>query len=262
VASEREVAEIARLYSLPLEDFTAERNKLAKRLRASGHRAQADEVQKLTKPSLPAWAVNQAVHADPNAAQRLVEAGEQLDLAQAAAVEGDPSKLREAMERHQRAVQAMAEVVDERLRAVGRANPAVHDRVEETLRAVANDAALRTEFSAGRISRDREAVGFGGAATTPTRTRAAKQGKGRDSSAARRKEIARQVERARRTLDAAVKRAERAQVQLDRARRRLEEERKRVEDAGKEQRKREDELTDARAAVAELEDDGDMLSQP
>ena len=50
-----------KLYGLPLERFTEERNALAKRLREEGQRDEAATVSKLRKPSVAAWAVNQIV---------------------------------------------------------------------------------------------------------------------------------------------------------------------------------------------------------
>src|SRR5688500_5633651 len=47
-------SEIDRLYQVPLAEFTAERNALAKR--AGG---QSAEIRALQKPTVPAWAVNQ-----------------------------------------------------------------------------------------------------------------------------------------------------------------------------------------------------------
>ena len=46
--------EIARLYQLPLDEFTSARNALAKRAGSD-----AAGIRALTKPSVPAWAVNQ-----------------------------------------------------------------------------------------------------------------------------------------------------------------------------------------------------------
>ena len=61
--------ETARLYGLPLDEFTAERDAVAKRLRADGEREEAARIKKLRKPSVPAWAVNQAARADAKARQ-------------------------------------------------------------------------------------------------------------------------------------------------------------------------------------------------
>ena len=78
----------ARLYGLPLDEFTAERDALAKRLRADGERDEAALVKKLRKPSVPAWAVNQAVRKDKRAAKALLRAGECLANAQEAMLSG------------------------------------------------------------------------------------------------------------------------------------------------------------------------------
>src|ERR671928_57650 len=45
-----------RLYGLPLEEFTAERDKAARELRREGSKEEADRVKKLKKPSAAAWA--------------------------------------------------------------------------------------------------------------------------------------------------------------------------------------------------------------
>ena len=47
---------IDELYGLPLEDFVAQRDALAKRLRADGDRDAAAAVKKLPKPTRAAWA--------------------------------------------------------------------------------------------------------------------------------------------------------------------------------------------------------------
>ena len=57
------------LYGLPLEDFVAERDALAKRLRGEGRREDAQAVKALAKPTVAAWAVNQAVRARPREAR-------------------------------------------------------------------------------------------------------------------------------------------------------------------------------------------------
>src|SRR5688572_8410062 len=51
--------EMRRLYRLPLGEFTAVRNALAKQLQKKGEGDAANEVKALPKPSVSAWAVNQ-----------------------------------------------------------------------------------------------------------------------------------------------------------------------------------------------------------
>src|SRR3954453_6952632 len=70
------------LYGLALDAFVPERDALAKRLRADGRRDEAAEVKALRKPSVAAWAVNQAVRSQPGAARALWDAGDALIGAQ------------------------------------------------------------------------------------------------------------------------------------------------------------------------------------
>ena len=69
------------LYALPREEFTAARDALAKRLRADKRREEADAVKQLRRPSVAAWAINQAVRRDPDALRELLAAGEALRAA-------------------------------------------------------------------------------------------------------------------------------------------------------------------------------------
>ena len=52
--------EIARLYAVPLAEFTPARNALAARLRKAGQADEAEAVKALRKPTPPVWAINQA----------------------------------------------------------------------------------------------------------------------------------------------------------------------------------------------------------
>jgi hypothetical protein len=204
----------ADLYAVTPDRFVAERNALAKRFRADGDKEQADQVRKLKKPSVSAWAVNAAARADPAAARRLIESGARLAAAQQGAQgKGNGGTLRRAMAGNQAAVEAMMEAVQEALRSEDQDRPAYVDRARETLRAVATDEELRNEFEAGRVVKDREAVGFGSApATGPPRPSA----ETKVSEQARRKQRQR-LKAAERAQATASKRVERARERRDRA---------------------------------------------
>ena len=254
--------EVSRLYSLPLDEFISERDATAKRLGKAGDREQADEVKKLRKPNRPAWAINQAVRADRKAAKRLVKAGEGLDRAQQAALGGKGGeRLRKAMAEQQEAVEQVAEVAAGRLGSKER-TPAVLDRVRETLRAVAADEELRAEFAAGRLIRDREAVGFGGSEPQTVRRRPArrerKAGKkvGREPAReeARLRDARRAVKTAERALRTAGRRVEATDGRRDRAQQALDEAQAAHDEAERARSERERELDDARAVLGELSD--------
>src|SRR3954470_17666996 len=63
------------LYGLALDEFIPARDALAKRLRADGRGEEAEDVAALRKPSVAAWAANQAVRTQPKAARELWAAG-------------------------------------------------------------------------------------------------------------------------------------------------------------------------------------------
>ena len=98
---------VDRLYGLPREEFVGERDALAKELRADGRRDEAAAVKALAKPTVAAWAANQAVRSQKSAARELWKAGDQLSAAQDAllAGKGSGAKLREATEAERAAVE-------------------------------------------------------------------------------------------------------------------------------------------------------------
>ena len=67
-------SEIDRLYGLALEEFTNERDALARKLRADGNRDDAATVAELRKPVLAAWVVNQLARERRADVDALVEA--------------------------------------------------------------------------------------------------------------------------------------------------------------------------------------------
>jgi len=147
--------DIGRLYALPLDHFTPERDALAKRLRSEKRRAEAAAVKKLRKPSVPAWAVNQLTHHRRPAMGAFLAAA---DLLASAA----PSEWRDADAALDAAldglVGAARDLGQDREQPLG---DAALTRVRETLRAVPTDPELRALVAEGRVDRERQAVGFG-----------------------------------------------------------------------------------------------------
>jgi hypothetical protein len=88
------------LYKLPLAEFTATRNALAKTVRG----ADASRVRKQGKPTAVAWAVNQVYWRVRPVFDRVLKTGERLREAQIAALTGKAADLRDANEAHRRAV--------------------------------------------------------------------------------------------------------------------------------------------------------------
>jgi hypothetical protein len=97
---------IDELYQLPLSEFTAGRNALAKTLRG----ADAARVKSLAKPTAVPWAVNQLYWQARPVYDRLMKAGDALRKAQIAALKGRDADVRSATDAHRKTV---AEAVHE-----------------------------------------------------------------------------------------------------------------------------------------------------
>jgi hypothetical protein len=151
------------LYGLPVEEFTKARDELANELRKAGKKEAADEVKALRKPSVSAWAVNQAVRRRPQDAKALVKAGDELRKAQRGVVggRGGPSGLRDATAAHRRLVEELTEEGRAALEERGAAAAATVTRVAQTLRAASIDKETSKALTAGTLAEDVEQAGFG-----------------------------------------------------------------------------------------------------
>jgi hypothetical protein len=159
-------AALAALYQLPLEQFVATRDQLARRLRAAGDRATARQVAGLRRPPVSAWAANQLAHAAPNAVAELLEAGAALRQAQQDALAGQPGAARQlrAATAHLRAAVTRLSSRAETLlvRAGHAASDATLARLAATLQAAATgDEATRAALAQGRLPGDLDPAGFG-----------------------------------------------------------------------------------------------------
>jgi DNA repair exonuclease SbcCD ATPase subunit len=159
-------AALAALYQLPLEQFVATRDQLARRLRAAGDRATARQVAGLRRPPVSAWAANQLAHAAPNAVAELLDAGAALRQAQQDALAGQPGAARQlrTATAHLRAaitrLSARAETL--LVRAGHAASDATLTRMAATLQAAATgDEATRAALAQGRLPGDLDPAGFG-----------------------------------------------------------------------------------------------------
>ena len=155
--------EVDELYGLPLDEFTAARNALAKKLRADGERERADEVQALAKPSVAVWTVNQLARRR-GAARREAARGRRV----AAPCAGAGARGRRPGEAPGGGEEASASSSRELRRDArdlltesGRpAGDALLERVAATLSSAAVDPEARPLLEAGRLTEEVEASGF------------------------------------------------------------------------------------------------------
>ena len=179
MAAQRKAVEEAadELYALSPAEFTGARDERAKALRKEGHRDDADAVKALRKPTVAAWALNQLARERPKELGRLLAAGENLRAAQDELLAGgDRKAFRDAAAKERDEVAKLAgEATKLAVEAGERASPALTDKVAATLHAAALDEETAEELRAGRLVREREAIGGFGAisAEAPPRSRGA-----------------------------------------------------------------------------------------
>jgi hypothetical protein len=159
-------AALAALYQLPLEQFVATRDQLARRLRAAGDRTTARQVAALRRPPVSAWTANQLAHAAPNALAELLDAGAALRQAQQDALAGQPGaarQLRTATVHLRAAITRLSTRAETLLVRRGHAaSDATLARLAATLQAAATgDEATRAALAQGCLPGDLDPAGFG-----------------------------------------------------------------------------------------------------
>ena len=143
-------AEIDKLFQLPLEEFTAARNALAK---VAG--GQAAAIKALGKPPIAAWAVNQLYWQDPARYEALVAASTEMRKTHRAVIEGRKGDLRAAGREHETALDAALKATLALLKAAGQpATDTTRHAILNTLRA------LPSEEPPGRLTKALTPGGF------------------------------------------------------------------------------------------------------
>ena len=143
---------VDQLHAVPLEDFVAERKRLAKELRSGGDRDAAAELAKLPKPSAPAWALNHVAREEPAAVADWLGATGALRDASTHADRSSGDALRAAMAAHREATRQLLATVRERARPNGRPlTEPMLDRVRDLLQAATADEARAELLRAGRV---------------------------------------------------------------------------------------------------------------
>jgi len=202
------------LYGLPLEEFTAARNALAK---------ERPEVKALRKPSIAAWAVNQLARRHRNELEAFLAAAARLRDAQLG--EGDVAE----------ATRAEREALRRLLQIAGEYSGAAQaERVRQTLQAAAVDDEAAEQVRAGRLERELEPAGFGSLLAGATARRRPKRDPARERRIAEAEAAERDARdalaRAERAEDAAHDAWREARTAADDAKRRVDEAARRVRD--------------------------------
>ena len=237
--------EIDRLFQLPLEEFTAARNALAK---TAGKEGAA--IKQLSKPPVAAWAVNQLFWSRREDYDTLVGAAEEMRRTNRAVIEGKRGDLRAAGREHERALDAALKATLAVMKEAGQpVTDTTRHAILNTLRALPADEApgrltraltpggfeMLSGITPGKAPRPKETAPKTSATTARGAT---KQDASAAKQAARERADREAAERAVRDAEHKARRAEfesaRTARDAERAERRVEEARKALEEAREE----------------------------
>jgi len=145
----------ARLYVLAPEEFTAARDAAAREVRDAGDPALASQLKSLRRATASAWLVNLLAREDSTSLADLLELGERMRAATAAA----RSDLIELGAERRRRVEALVrraiELADREVRSTTR------DEVVATLEAATADPGIAAAVTSGRLVKPLSYAGFG-----------------------------------------------------------------------------------------------------
>ncbi len=147
------------LYRLPPEDFVAARDALVRELRADGLRDEAADVKSMRRPTVAAWALNQAARERADLVDAIGELGQELrDAQQLALSAGDASALRAATARRRQIVNELSSAAASVLTGAGRDARAQASALAAILDAAITNPAVAELLRDGRLVSEPEPV--------------------------------------------------------------------------------------------------------
>ena len=150
--------EAERLLAAAPDEFVAERDRLAKKLRDEGHPEEAAVVAALRKPSAVVFAVNRAARDRPQAARDAAKAALRVQKTQ---VGNKPDAFKDALADLDVALDLLAEVAVAHVAPRGKApTDAMRRRVRDLLRSAVADDDARDLLARGALTEELETVGF------------------------------------------------------------------------------------------------------
>ena len=195
---------IEELYAVPLKEFTSARNAKAAALKAAGHGAEAQALQRLGRPTVSLWAANQLAQLVPKQVSHFIDLVQQARRKQLS----DPRSTAEAMQAQRTELAALTNRAAEAMTKAGyRASPAARERIANTLLGAAVDRHLAEDLRHGRLTAERPAPGFevlaGVSVESDLRVLRGGRASGRESEQAAAQQVREQAERERQEAEAA-----------------------------------------------------------
>lgn len=152
--------EIDALFTLPLAEFTGERNTLAARLKKEGRKDDADRVKLLSKPSVSAWAVNQLYWDHRDAFDELIVASKHFRPA-STRLAGRVAGMRDSLDARREALTNLSQLAADILTEAGHSpSQDTMRRVLTTLEALSAFALLPDGPTPGRLTNDVDPPSF------------------------------------------------------------------------------------------------------
>jgi hypothetical protein len=146
------------LYDASPDEFVSERKRLVKALKSDGRTAEADQLAKVRKPTVAAWALNRLARDQRRDIDLLLDSGHRLRTAQAGVLRGDA---REAFEQARRTERdAIARLLSAAEHLLGGASASILEQVAASLHAAAVSEGGRQLLAAGRFTQPLTLEGF------------------------------------------------------------------------------------------------------
>jgi hypothetical protein len=154
---------IDELYGAGLDAFVPLRSKLVRELRAQGDKDEAEQLAKLRKPTVFAWALNQLARHERRDVDLLLDAGHRLREAQAGVLRGaDRAEFERARQSEKDALRRLEQAAGKLLaKERGSAPSALLQQIASTLRTAAVSEEGRELLALGRFVAPLESEGFG-----------------------------------------------------------------------------------------------------
>jgi len=139
------------LFAVPPTKFIEERKRIVAALKGAGRKDEAKAVEKIPRPSIPVWTVNQIARRDPELVRRLGAITDRLKIAAGPEYGAAAAELRQALDDLRGEAAAV-------LAAAGHEDGGPHliQRVIANVRAAAGGAETRAALEQGRLARDVE----------------------------------------------------------------------------------------------------------
>jgi hypothetical protein len=154
---------IDELYGASLDAFVPLRSKLVRELRAQGDKEEAEQLAKLRKPTVFAWALNQLARHERRDVDLLLDAGHRLREAQAGVLRGaDRAEFERARQSEKDALRRLEQAAGKLLAEErGSAASGLLQQISSTLRTAAVSEEGRELLARGRFVAPLESEGFG-----------------------------------------------------------------------------------------------------